>query len=53
MVTDEMKNELQAWREICSELEKIGIDVNRDEALVRAIQNWGDCLFLLRLTEGK
>jgi len=53
MVTKEMKTELQAWRDICSELEKIGIDINNEDALCKAIQNWGDCLFLLRLSEGK
>jgi len=53
MLTKEMRREWKAWRDICSELEKIGIDINNEDALCKAIQNWGACLFFLRLSEGK
>lgn len=33
--------EYQSWRRLCSELTRLGIDINDQDALTKRIKDWG------------
>ncbi len=37
----ETRDEYEAWKKLCRELRELGIDVNDQNILEDAIQNWG------------
>lgn len=43
-----MHVEWEAWREVCKELSKLGIDINKEDLLAGRICEWGEWLARLR-----
>lgn len=44
----QMNVEWRAWRQVCKQLEKQGIDINKQTPLACAIRMWGEELVALR-----
>jgi hypothetical protein len=40
--------EWRAWRQVCKQLAKLGVDINSQEPLASAIRLWGEELVALR-----
>ena len=45
---EQARIEWQAWRTVCHELERSGVDLNDDNRLAAAMQMWGEELVSLR-----
>lgn len=45
---EQARIEWMAWRTVCHELERNGIDLNGDDRLAAALQLWGEELVALR-----
>ena len=45
---EQARTEWMAWRTVCHELERHGIDINVDDRLGAALQRWGEELVALR-----
>jgi hypothetical protein len=45
---DQMDREWLAWRQVCKQLAKLGVDINQADALACAIRLWGEELHELR-----
>lgn len=43
-----MDVEWNAWRGVCKALDVCGVNIDKEDALARAIQRWGDALVALR-----
>lgn len=48
MQGDKMDREWRAWRIMCDELKRLGVDVNAEDKLVHTIKQWGERLVDLR-----
>jgi len=50
---ERLRVEWQAWRTVCHELERVGVNLNDDERLAVSIQRWGEELSDLRGTQSQ
>jgi hypothetical protein len=48
-----MDREWNAWREVCAELEALGIDINEQDKLNGLLVRWGKTLVALRKYQEK
>ena len=48
---DQAHREWIAWRFMCDELKKLGVDINGQDELCEAIKKWGEELAVLRKVE--
>lgn len=47
-MNDPMNREWLAWRQLCKQLAKLGVDINAQTPLASAIRLWGEELVALR-----
>jgi len=52
IIATENRLEWEAWQGIVNALKNKGIDINNEDALVRAIKTWGTCYHKFRTTHG-
>lgn len=45
--------EWEAWRAMCTTLEELGININKEDTLAEAIKQWGAALVTLRQSQRK
>lgn len=45
---DKMDREWRAWRHMCDELKRLGVDINAENELCERIKQWGERLVELR-----
>lgn len=43
-----MELEWLMWRQLCKQLAKLGVDVNKEDGLICAVRLWGEELVALR-----
>lgn len=46
-----MESELDTWRAVCIKLKELGIDINKEDTLVKAIKQWGAAFATLRQSQ--
>jgi hypothetical protein len=47
-MTDALETEWLAWHAVCARLKALGVDINAQDALARALKRWGEELAILR-----
>lgn len=47
------QDEWRAWRTVCAELERNGINLNNDDRLAVALRLWGEYLVSLRMEQSE